>query len=59
VANNIIIKTTEHQISQDGKHVIRYWMISPAVVLQKMVLDFGELKPSYLGPTETIIQSQK
>jgi hypothetical protein len=59
VANNIIIKTTEHQISQAGKHVIKYLMKSPAVVLQKMVLDFGELKPSYLGPTETIIQSQK
>ncbi|MGN6533402.1 MAG: glycosyl hydrolase 115 family protein, partial [Ginsengibacter sp.] len=59
VANNIIIKTTEHQFSQPGKHVIKYWMISPAVVLQKMVLDFGGLKPSYLGPPETIIHSQK
>lgn len=59
VANNIIIKTTEYKISEPGKHVIKYWMISPAVVLQKMVLDFGGLKPSYLGPPETIIHSQK
>jgi len=59
VANNIIIKTSELKISQPGKHVIKYWMISPAVVLQKMVLHFGRLKPSYLGPPETIIQSQK
>ena len=58
VSNNIIIKTTEHQISKPGKHVIKYWMISPAVVLQKIVLDFGGLKPSYLGPPETNIQSK-
>lgn len=58
VANNIIIKTTEHQILKPGRHVIKYWMINPAAVLQKLVLDFGGLKPSYLGPPETIINSK-
>jgi len=33
-------------------------MISPAVVLQKLVLDFGGLKPSYLGPQETNFKSK-
>jgi hypothetical protein len=56
VANNIIIKSTTHQILKDGKHTVKYWMISPAVILQKMVLDFGGEKPSYLGPPETIIK---
>jgi hypothetical protein len=59
VANNIIIKTTEHKILKPGKNTIKYWMISPAVILQKMVLHFGELKPSYLGPPETIITPKK
>ncbi|MEP6684181.1 MAG: hypothetical protein ABJA35_13015, partial [Parafilimonas sp.] len=54
VANNINIKTTDHSIYKNGKHIIKYWMISPAVILQKIVLDFGGLKPSYLGPQETI-----
>jgi hypothetical protein len=58
VANIIISKSTEHQISQPGKHIIKYWMISPAVVLQKIVLDFGGLKPSYLGPQQTIFTSK-
>lgn len=56
VANNIIIKTTQHQILKPGKHIIKYRMISPAVILQKIVLDFGGLKPSYLGPQETIFK---
>ncbi|HVX26925.1 MAG TPA: glycosyl hydrolase 115 family protein [Parafilimonas sp.] len=58
VSNNIIIKTTNHSINKNGKHVIKYWMISPAVILQKVVLDFGGLKPSYLGPRETIFKTE-
>jgi hypothetical protein len=53
VANNIIIKTSSHKFLKPGKHIVKYWMISPAVVLQKLVIDFGGLKPSYLGPPET------
>ncbi|MDP4261460.1 MAG: glycosyl hydrolase 115 family protein [Bacteroidota bacterium] len=53
VANNIIIKTTNHNISKTGKHIIKFWMVSPCVVLQKLVVDLGGMKPSYLGPPET------
>jgi len=58
VANNIIIKATQHTILNPGEHIIKYWMISPAVILQKIVLDFGGLKPSYLGPQETNFKSK-
>ena len=58
VANNIIIKTTRHFISQPGKHTVKYWMIDPGIVLQKLVVDFGNLKPSYLGPQETIFKNK-
>ncbi|MDF2192286.1 glycosyl hydrolase 115 family protein [Paraflavitalea sp. CAU 1676] len=53
VANNIIIKTSTHKTLQPGKHVLKYWMVSPAVVLQKLVIDLGGAKESYLGPPET------
>lgn len=53
VAGNINIQTSTHTINKDGVHVIKYWMISPGVVLQKLVLDCGGLKPSYLGPPES------
>lgn len=53
VAENIIIKSTRHRILQPGKHTVKYWVVSPAVVLQKLVIDFGDTKPSYLGPPET------
>jgi len=53
VGENIIIKTSRHKIFQPGKHVVKFWMVNPGVVLQKLVLDFGGVKPSYLGPPET------
>lgn len=56
VGNNIIIKTSRHFISQPGKHTVKYWMIDPGIVLQKLVVDFGGLKPSYLGPQETLFK---
>ncbi|HVY75882.1 MAG TPA: glycosyl hydrolase 115 family protein [Puia sp.] len=59
VADNIIIKTSTHAVSKKGKHTLKFWMISPAVVLQKLVVDFGGLKPSYLGPEETIYKPKK
>lgn len=54
MTNNSIIKITGHAIAKPGKHVLKIWMISPGVVLQKLVLDFGGVKPSYLGPPETL-----
>jgi hypothetical protein len=54
VASDVIIKTTAHRLGKAGKHTVRFWRVSPAVVLQKIVLDLGGEKPSYLGPPETL-----
>jgi Glycosyl hydrolase family 115/Gylcosyl hydrolase family 115 C-terminal domain len=53
VANNIIIKTSNHTIARPGKHTVKFWMVNPAVVLQKIIIDFGGVEQSYLGPPET------
>jgi Glycosyl hydrolase family 115/Gylcosyl hydrolase family 115 C-terminal domain/S-layer like family, C-terminal region len=59
VGENIIIKTSQHKILAAGKHTVKYWMVNSGVVLQKLVLDFGGVKPSYLGPPETIANQKK
>ena len=33
-----------------GHHVFKFWMVDPGVVLQRVEIDTGGLKPSYLGP---------
>ena len=58
VSENIIIKTTTHRITRSGKHTVKFWMVTPGVVLQKLVLDFGGVAQSYLGPEETAGRTQ-
>lgn len=53
VGDSIKILTTEHTIEKAGPHVLKFWMIDPGIVLQKLVIDAGGLKPSYLGPPES------
>jgi len=54
VAGNIKILTSIHYISKPGKHTLKYWMVDPAVVLQKIVINADGEKPSYLGPPESL-----
>ena len=53
-AENIIIKTSSHSLNRPGRHTLRYWMVTPGVVLQKLVVQFGPQEKSYLGPEETL-----
>ncbi|HVG42379.1 MAG TPA: hypothetical protein VM888_12270, partial [Chitinophagaceae bacterium] len=56
VANNNIDKVSEHRIQKGGRHVLKFWMVDPGVVIQKLIVDFGGMKKSYLGPPETKIK---
>jgi hypothetical protein len=53
VADNIIIKRTNFKIEKSGKHTLKLWAIDPGVIFQKVIIDFGGLKQSYLGAPET------
>ncbi|HEX7070109.1 MAG TPA: glycosyl hydrolase, partial [Rhodothermales bacterium] len=53
VADNAKQSSSTHQIAEPGEHVLKFWLVDPGVVLQKLVVDAGGLKESYLGPPES------
>jgi hypothetical protein len=53
VADNIRVLATRHRLSHPGTHVLKFWLVDPGVVLQKLVVDAGGERPSYLGPPES------
>ncbi len=53
VSNNVKIVSSRHKLVTPGRHVLKFWMVDPGVVLQKLVIDAGGLVPSYLGPPES------
>jgi hypothetical protein len=58
VSDNIKILISTHHISKPGTHVLNYWMVDPAVVLQKLIINFGGEKTSYLGPSESSFRTR-
>ncbi len=53
VGDNARYARTTHTLVQPGYHTLKYWMVDPGVVLQKIIVDLGGVKPSYLGPPES------
>lgn len=53
VADNVTVSETKHTIVHAGVHVLKFWLVDPGVVLQKIVIDAGGVRPSYLGPPES------
>ena len=54
-ANSIIETSTTHHIDKTGLNTIRLRVLEPGIVLQKIMIDLGGLKPSYLGAPQSEI----
>ena len=53
-AEHIITTRTRHQISKKDMHTLRIRPLDPALVMQKIMIDLGGLKPSFLGAPESL-----
>ena len=52
-ANPIIESKTKHTVGA-GKHTLRIRPLDAGIVFEKILIDCGGLKPSYLGAPETL-----
>ncbi len=53
VKDNTRCARTSCTLAKSGYHTLKIWMVDPVVVVQKIVVNLGGLKPSYLGPPES------
>jgi hypothetical protein len=52
-ASSINESITTHIIKEPGKQTLRFRVLDPGIVLQKILINFGGLKESYLGPPQS------
>lgn len=55
-AEHIITTQTKHLLDKKGRHTLRIRPLDPALVMQKIMIDLGGLKPSFLGAPESFIK---
>ncbi|WP_322400681.1 glycosyl hydrolase 115 family protein [Massilia luteola] len=53
VSDGVAQFTTALDVKAPGRHTLKFWALDPGLVLQRLVIDAGGLKPSYLGPQES------
>ncbi|OAM90199.1 glycosyl hydrolase 115 family protein [Termitidicoccus mucosus] len=53
VKDNARTMKSTHTISEPGVHTLKIWMVDPGVVLEKLIIHTGDVRPSYFGPPAT------
>jgi lysophospholipase L1-like esterase len=69
VADSVRRVATTHKLAAPGRHVLKFWLVTPGVVLERIVIDTAPVpppaqgqrgprptpgvRPSYLGPPES------
>jgi len=53
VLDGVRVIKTAIKVNKPGEHKLRIYLVDPALVLQKLMIDTGGLKPSYLGPEQS------
>jgi len=53
VSDGVRRVTVPLTIAKPGAHTLEIWAVDPGVVLERLVVSHGPLKPSFLGPPES------
>ncbi|HKI44481.1 MAG TPA: glycosyl hydrolase 115 family protein [Balneolales bacterium] len=57
VMDNAHYSNTTLTLKEPGYHTLKIWMVDPDVVLEKIVVNCGGVRKSYLGPPESYHQN--
>ena len=54
VSDEVRLVDVKLSVDKPGYHTLKFGMVDPGLVLEKLVVSAGALKPSYLGPPESV-----
>jgi len=59
VLDNLMILDGNVNLGKEGQHILKVWMVDPGVVIDKIIVNTGGVKKSYLGPPESVVYKTK
>jgi len=54
VSDGVRRVTVPLTIAKPGYHTLKIWAVDPGMVIERVIVSHGALRPSYLGPTESL-----
>ncbi len=52
--DNLLALKAKLDMPKEGPHKLKIWMVDPGLVIDKIIIDTGGVKDSYLGPAESM-----
>jgi hypothetical protein len=53
VMDNLMTLHAELDLGKPGRHTLKIWMVDPGIVIDKLIINTGGVRKSYLGPPES------
>lgn len=51
--DDVRVDESVHKINKPGKHTLKFWIHDKGLIVQKLVIDCGGVKPCELGPPQS------
>lgn len=59
VMENLMNITANLDMGNEGQHILKVWMVDPGVVIDKIIINTGGVRESYLGPPESLFNNAR